>query len=96
MIKIIKKSDDKIIFNTDMSISLLNALRRSVNEIPILAIDSLEISKNDSALYDEIIAHRVGLIPLKNEVEDHLRDHLFTWHAGTFCTAARQCIADST
>jgi DNA-directed RNA polymerase subunit D len=33
----------------------------------VLAIDRLEISKNDSALYDEIIAHRLGLIPLKNE-----------------------------
>ncbi len=50
-----------------MNISLANAIRRSANHIPILAVDSLEISKNDSALYDEIIAHRVGLIPLANE-----------------------------
>jgi DNA-directed RNA polymerase subunit D len=67
MIKIIKKSDEKISFSTDMPINLANAVRRSVNYIPILAIDALEISKNDSALYDEIIAHRAGLIPLKNE-----------------------------
>jgi DNA-directed RNA polymerase subunit D len=67
MIKIAKKSDEKIEFTTDMPISLANAIRRSINEIPILAIDSLEITKNDSALYDEIISHRMGLIPLKNE-----------------------------
>jgi len=67
MIKIINKSDEKISLKTDMPISLANAIRRSVNYIPILAIDSLEISKNDSALYDEIIAHRLGLVPLKNE-----------------------------
>ncbi len=66
-IKLINKSDDKISFKTDMNISLANAIRRSVNYIPILAIDSLEISKNDSALYDEIVAHRVGLVPIKNE-----------------------------
>ena len=65
MIKINEKSDDKISFTTDINISLVNAIRRSVNEIPILAIDELEITKNDSALYDELIAHRAGLIPLK-------------------------------
>ena len=59
------KKTGKIIFITDMSISLANSIRRSVLEIPIMAIDEIEISKNDSALYDEIISHRMGLIPLK-------------------------------
>lgn len=67
MIKIINKTDEKISFTSNMSPSMANAIRRSVNYIPILAVTELEISKNDSALYDEIIAHRVGLIPLKNE-----------------------------
>ena len=47
--------------------SLLNAIRRYASQIPVLAIDELEISKNDSPLYDETIAHRIGLIPLKDE-----------------------------
>jgi len=42
-------------------------LRRSVNRIPTMAIDELKISKNDSALYDETVAHRFGLVPLKME-----------------------------
>ncbi len=67
MIKITKKSDEKINLTTDMPVSLANAIRRSVNYIPVLAIDSLEITKNDSALYDEMIAHRAGLVPLKDE-----------------------------
>jgi DNA-directed RNA polymerase subunit D len=67
MIKIIKKTPEKVIFTTDMDIGLANALRRSVNEIPIMAIDEVDIYRNDSALYDEIIAHRIGLIPLKNQ-----------------------------
>jgi DNA-directed RNA polymerase subunit D len=54
-------------FVTDMNISLANAIRRSVLEIPIMAIDEVEIFKNDSALYDEIIAHRLGLVPIKTE-----------------------------
>lgn len=68
--KIIEKSKEKIIFIAEIDESLANAIRRSVLEIPILAIDEVEIHKNDSALYDEVIAHRLGLIPLENEKLD--------------------------
>ncbi len=61
------KDKHKLSFITDMSIGLANAIRRSVLEIPVMAIDDVEIIKNDSALYDEIIAHRIGLIPIKTE-----------------------------
>ncbi len=66
-IKDYDKSKGKLSFITDMNISLANAIRRSVLEIPIMAIDEIEIFKNDSALYDEIIAHRLGLIPIKTD-----------------------------
>lgn len=66
-IKNYDKENKKISFITDMSISLANAIRRSALEIPIMAIDDVEISKNDSALYDEILAHRIGLIPIKTD-----------------------------
>lgn len=65
--QLIKKTNNKIEIKTEIPIGLANAIRRSINYIPILAVDSLEINKNDSAFYDEIISHRVGLIPLKNE-----------------------------
>ena len=64
-IKDYDKEKQKISFITDMPVSLANAIRRSALEIPIMAIDEVEVSKNDSALYDEIIAHRLGLIPIK-------------------------------
>ena len=63
----IEKTQEKVTFVSDMNVSLANAIRRSVNEIPILAVDEADIYKNDSVLYDEIIAHRLGLIPLKNQ-----------------------------
>lgn len=66
MIKKIIKTDEKVVFLSDMNVTLANALRRSANEIPILAIDEVDIYKNDSALYDEVLAHRMALIPLKN------------------------------
>jgi len=63
--KIVSKKENQIVFLAEMEESLANVIRRYVNQIPILAIDEAEISKNDSALYDETIAHRLGLIPLK-------------------------------
>lgn len=63
----IEKSDENLSFVMPMTITLANAIRRSVIEIPVLAIDECDIYKNDSALYDEVIAHRLGLVPLKNK-----------------------------
>ncbi len=65
--KIMKKTDNQIVFVTEIDESLANLVRRYLNQVPILAIDEVEISKNDSPLYDETIAHRIGLIPLKME-----------------------------
>jgi DNA-directed RNA polymerase subunit D len=65
--KLIKKTPEKVIFIEKTNESLINSIRRSVGLIPIMATDELEISKNDSALYDETIAHRLGLIPIKME-----------------------------
>ena len=63
--KIMDKKDNQVTFSAELDESLANAIRRYVDQIPILAIDEVEISKNDSPLYDETIAHRMGLIPLK-------------------------------
>ena len=63
--EIINKKENQITFTAEIDESLANVIRRYLNQIPIMAIDELEISKNDSPLYDETIAHRVGLIPLK-------------------------------
>ena len=65
--ELIKKTTEKLKFTEKLKISLANAIRRSVSEIPILAIDECDFYKNDSALYDEVIAHRLGLVPLKNQ-----------------------------
>ena len=65
--KIIEKSENKIKFVLDKATpELANALRRTLSfEVPVLAIEDVYFTKNSSALYDEILAHRLGLIPLK-------------------------------
>lgn len=65
--ELIEKDKNQITFSADVNETLMNSIRRYINEIQVLAIDEVEISKNDSALYDETIAHRIGLIPLKND-----------------------------
>jgi len=63
--EIIDKKENQITFRAEISDSLANAVRRYINQIPVLAINDVEIYKNDSPLYDETVAHRIGLIPLK-------------------------------
>ena len=46
-----------------------NALRRiCLNGIPVFAIDTVDVIENSSAMMDESIAHRLGMIPLKTEL----------------------------
>lgn len=63
--KLIEKKKNQITFSAELEEPLANAIRRYIDQIPILAIDEVEISKNDSALYDETVAHRLGVVPLK-------------------------------
>jgi DNA-directed RNA polymerase subunit D len=64
----LKSEKEKLVFVLKgVTSEFANALRRSIYEVPILAIDEVEISRNDSALYDEMIAHRLGLVPLRTD-----------------------------
>ncbi len=49
-----------------------NAFRRAmIGEVPTLAIEDVRIYDNTSALFDEMLTHRLGLIPIKTDLSTY-------------------------
>ena len=52
--------------------SLANTLRRIIlSEVPTMAIDEVVIIENSSILHNEVLALRLGLIPLKTDLDSY-------------------------
>ncbi len=48
------------------SLPVANAIRRyCMNHVPVLAIDTVTMYENSSPVFDEYIAHRIGMLPIK-------------------------------
>ena len=72
-IKVLKKDDTKVSFQiSKINPSIANAIRRYILAyVPTMAIDEIEFKKNGSALYDEMLALRLGLTPLKTDLKSY-------------------------
>ncbi len=56
----------------DVDVAFANTLRRIiVEEVPTMAIEDVDFRKNSSILYDEMIAHRLGLVPFKTDLKSY-------------------------
>lgn len=68
----IKSKDEKqiVLLIEGADVPFVNALRRiCMVEVPTMAVEKVDIYRNDSRVFDEVLAHRLGLIPLKTDLE---------------------------
>ncbi|XP_077999650.1 DNA-directed RNA polymerases I and III subunit RPAC1-like [Glandiceps talaboti] len=65
-VQILKMTDDEMEFDMiGIDASIANAFRRILlSEVPTMAIEKVFIYNNTSIIQDEVLAHRLGLIPI--------------------------------
>jgi len=55
-----------------VSPAFINSIRRSMMlHSPSLAIENVSIYENDAAMFDEFLAHRLGMLPLKTDLKGY-------------------------
>jgi DNA-directed RNA polymerase subunit D len=72
-IEVLEKDETNLrVVVRDADVPLMNALRRiALAEVPSMAIDEVVMIENSSILQDEMIAHRLGLVPLKTDLDSY-------------------------
>ncbi len=73
-VKVLEESPNTVALQIDgVDRSYANAVRRfCISEVPSMAIDDVVILENSSVLYDEILAQRLGMIPIKTDLERYI------------------------
>lgn len=65
-----RDSERMVLVIEGVDVPFVNALRRiCMVEVPTMAVEDVEIYKNDSRIFDEVLAHRLGLVPIKTDLE---------------------------
>lgn len=90
-IKIYKLDKNKCSFIVKgVTPSFANAIRRTIiTEVPTMAIDDVMIIDNTSPTYDEIFAHRLGLIPLTTDLDSYTLPENCDCEADLGCSKCR-------
>ena len=72
-LSLVKREEGKTSFKiSNVDYVFCNTLRRLVmDEVPTLAVHNVEIRENSTALYDEVLAHRLGLMPIKTDLSSY-------------------------
>jgi len=74
-LEIVEKTEDSMaLVIRGLPLGLVNAIRRiMIAEVPSMAVDDVLIVENSSFMYDEILAHRLGLIPLITDLDSFVK-----------------------
>ena len=70
-IELKSQSDNEMVFIVrDAEVPFINAIRRvAMVNVPKIAIEDVNIIRNDSAMFNEVLAHRLGLTPLVSDLD---------------------------
>ena len=73
-IEIKSKTDEELVFDIKgVDPTIVNTLRRiMIAEVPTMAIETVIINQNTSIIPDEVLAHRLGLIPILADANDFI------------------------
>ena len=73
-VKVLEDSEESVAIQLEgIDRTYANAVRRfCISEVPSMAIDEVIILENSSVLYDEMLAHRLGMLPLKTDLERYI------------------------
>jgi len=90
-IKILERDNNHIVIEfSDIPRQYVNALRRlSISQVPTFAIDDVVVLENSSVMHDEAIAHRLGLIPLRTDLERFVMPHDCDCNSTLGCSKCR-------
>jgi DNA-directed RNA polymerase subunit D len=70
-IEILERDDNRVVLEFNgIPRQYVNAIRRlSISEVPTFAIDDVVMLENSSVMHDEAVAHRLGLVPLRTDLD---------------------------
>ena len=73
-----------------VSVPFMNSLRRTIiSEVPVMAIDDVIMVENSSAMSDEMLAHRLGLMPLITDLDRYVLPEDCTCQSEFGCNKCR-------
>jgi len=89
-IKILESSPNRIAIAVEgFPLELVNSIRRTIlSEVPVMAIEWVYVTRNDSALFNEMLSHKLGLLVIKSDkaIEKYLPPEE--------CRADLECVED--
>ncbi|MFB6190946.1 MAG: DNA-directed RNA polymerase subunit D, partial [Candidatus Nanohaloarchaea archaeon] len=82
----------------DSNEAVANTLRRAMmTKVPTLAVEELRVAKNESALFDEVLANRVGQVPftIPDNVDEEDTVNIALNQEGPGTVLAEDLVADN-
>ncbi len=86
-VEILERDDQSMRFILrDVPIPIANAMRRiMISEVPTMAIEDVFIIENSSPMDDEVLSHRLGLIPLRTDLDAYVLPEECECHSELGC-----------